>query len=81
MFHFKVQALFISSAESHPAATMKVSPNEVESHETARAKRFNFGVPNVYQGRNLITKLLNEKRLEAAIAEAESAYKRASDAA
>jgi len=77
----QVHALFISSAESHPAATVKIAPNEIGDHQRTRAKRFNFGVPNVYEGKNLIKELLSQKRLEAAIAEAEAAYKKASDAA
>jgi len=77
----QVHALFISSAESHPAATVRIAPNEIEDHQRTRAKRFNFGVPNVYEGKNLIKELLSKKRLEAAIAEAEAAYKKASDAA
>ena len=60
---------------------MKVSPNEVGDHERVRAKKFNFGVPNVYEGKNLLKQLLTERRLEAAIAEAEAAYKKASEAA
>ena len=60
---------------------MKIAPNELGDHERSRAKRFNFGVPNVYEGKNLIKELLSERRLEAAIAEAEAAYKKASDAA
>ena len=79
--NFQVHALFISSAESHPAATVRIAPNEIEDHQRTRAKRFNFGVPNVYEGKNLIKELLSKKRLEAAIAEAEAAYKKASDAA
>ena len=81
LWYFKVNALFISSAESHPAATVKIAPNELGDHQRSRAKRFNFGVPNVYEGKNLIKELLSERRLEAAIAEAEAAYKKASDAA
>jgi len=77
----QVHALFISSAESHPAATVKIAPSEIGDHQRTRAKRFNFGVPNVYEGKNLIKELLSQKRLEAAIAEAEAAYKKASDAA
>ena len=63
---------------------MQVSPNEVGEHERAErslAKRFNFGVPNVYERDNLLKTLLTEGRLEAAIAEAEAAYKKASQAA
>lgn len=77
----QAQALFISSAETHPAATVKISPNEVGDHGQLRAKKFNFGIPNVYEGKNLLQQLLNERRLEAAIAEAEAAYKTASEAA
>ena len=75
----KVQALFTSSAESHPSAITKISPSEIGDHQRARAKRFNFGVPNVYEGKNFLKELLAERRLEAAIAEAEAAYKKASD--
>lgn len=77
----QIQAHVISSAESHPAATVQVSPNEIGEHERVRAKRFNFGVPNVYEGKNMLQQLLTERRLEAAIAEAEAAYKKASEAA
>ena len=80
-FISKVQAHFVSSAESHPATIKKVSPNEIGDHEPGRAKRFNFGVPNVYEGKKLLQTLLTERRLEAAIAEAEAAYKKASEAA
>ena len=75
----KVQALFTSSSESHPSAITKINPSEIDDHQRARAKRFNFGVPNVYEGKNFLKELLAERRLEAAIAEAEAAYKKASD--
>lgn len=78
---FKVQSLVISSAASHPSDTVKVSPNEIGDHERVQAKRFNFGIPNVYEGKNMLQQLLTERRLEAAIAEAEVAYKKASEAA
>jgi len=79
LFQCQVQALFSSSAESHPSAITKISPSEIGDHREARAKRFNFGVPNNYEGKNFLRELLAERRLEAAIAEAEAAYKKASD--
>jgi len=79
LFQCQVQALVSSSAESHPSAITKINPAEIEDYQRARAKRFNFGVPNVYEGKNFLKELLAERRLEAAIAEAEAAYKRASD--
>jgi len=81
LFQCQVQSLFISSAESHPGATVKISPRELGDHQQARAKKFNFGIPNVYEGKNLLKELLTERRLDAAIEEAEAAYKKANDAA
>jgi len=71
----------VSQAEAHPAATVQVSPDGIADHKEAKAKRFNYGVPNVYEGKNLLQQLLNERRLEAVIAEAEAAYERAAEAA
>ena len=53
--------------------------SEIGDHEEARAKRFNFGIPNVYEGKNLLQQLLNERRLEVVIAQAEAAYQKASE--
>ena len=71
----------VSQAEAHPAASARVSPDGIDGHKEAKAKRFNYGVPNVYEGKNLLQQLLNERRLEAVIAEAEAAYERAAEAA
>jgi len=71
----------VSQAEAHPVATVGVSPDGIDDHKEAKAKRFNYGVPNVYEGKNLLQQLLNERRLERVIAEAEAAYERASEAA
>ena len=76
--YFQAQALFIPSAEAHRAARVQVSrPNEVH-HGNPRAKRFNSGGSNVYEGQNLLNErflqLLNEKRLQALIAEVEAIF-------
>jgi len=73
----QVQSLFVSSSETHPGATVKISAGEIGDHQPARAKKFNFGIPNVYEGKNLLKELLIERRLQAAIAEAEAAYEKA----
>lgn len=79
----QVQAFLRSPMEAHPAATVRVSPNGIDDHKeaTAPSKRFNYGVPNIYEGKNLLQLLRNERRLEAVVAEAEAAFERAAEAA
>ena len=78
----KVQALVISSAESHPSATVKLSPREVDDYHQERAKKLSLAWKNSNgaEGNDFLTELLSVRRLESAIDEAESAYKRVSDA-
>jgi len=78
----QIQALVISSAESHPSATVKLSPREVDDYHQERAKKFSLAWKNSNgaEGNDFLTELLSVRRLESAIDEAESAYKRVSDA-
>ena len=78
----KIQALVISSAESHPSATVKLSPRKVDEYHQERAKKFSLAWKNSNgaKGNDFLTDLLSARRLESAIDEAESAYNRVSDA-
>ena len=78
----KVQALVISSAEAHPSATVKISPDEVDDYYQARAKKFNLASKNSngVDINNFLKEILSVRRLASVVDDADSSNKRVSGA-